>query len=120
MAKFILPNGLDFTRPQLWLDWKQRWKRFHVATQLGAKDGEVQVSPLIHTMGQEAETIYENFIFDDEEDRDSHPVVLAKFDAHFIQTVNVILERAKLHRRVQQPDENIENYIRSLYDLALT
>ena len=58
MAKFNLPNGFDFTKPQLLPDWKQRWKRFHAATQLGARDGEVQVSALIYTMRQEAQTIY--------------------------------------------------------------
>ena len=77
----------------------------------------VAVSAVIYTMGQEAETIYENFIFDDEEAWDSHPVVLAKFDTHFIHTVNVIHEKAKFHRRVPQPGENVETYIRSLYDL---
>ena len=47
-------------------------------------------------------------------------MVLAKFNAHFIPTVNVIHKRAKFHRRVQQPGENVETYIRSLYDLAST
>ena len=78
----------------------------------------MQVSALIYTVGQEAETIYENFIFDEEEDRDSHLVVLAKFDAPFIRTVNVIHERAKFHRRVKQPGENVKTNIRSLYDLV--
>ena len=68
MANFNPPNGFDFTKPQLWPEWKQILKRFHAAIQLGARDGEVQDSALIYTMWQEAETIYENFIFEDEED----------------------------------------------------
>ena len=100
MAKFNPPNGSDITNTQIWPDWKTRWKRYHAATQLGARDGEVYVSALIYTMRQKAETIYENFIFDNEEDRNSHTMVLSKFDAHFIPTVNVIHKRVKFHRKV--------------------
>ena len=44
--------------------------------------------------------------------------VVKHFDNHFIPKVNVIHERAKFHLCIQQQGENIETYVRKLYDLA--
>ena len=120
MARFQPPNGFDFSRPELWPDWKQRWRRFHSATQLGERPNGVQISSLIYAMGQEAETIYDNFLYDEGEDPENHNTVLRKFDDHFVPTVNVIHERAKFYKRQQQPGENVETYLRALYELSTT
>ena len=120
MAKFHPPEAFDFTKPQNWPEWRQRWKRFHSATKMSAEPGEVQVSSLIYAMGQEAETIYSSFVFQEEAHANDHSRVLEKFDNHFVPTVNVIHERANFHRRLQQPGENVETYIRALYDLVIT
>ena len=120
MAKFSPPEKFDFTKPQNWPDWRKRWVRFHAATKLGKEDGAVQVSSLIYAMGQDAETIYESFTFDETAHKNDHKRVLAKFDAHFIPTVNYIYERAQFHRRMQQQNETVETYLRALYDLAAT
>ena len=40
------------------------------------------------------------------------------FGEHFLPTVNVIHERARFHARNQKPEENIEQYVRALYELA--
>ena len=61
MGKFNPPDGFDFSKPQLWTDWKQRWTRYHKATELGRKDQEVQISSLIYAMDQKAESIYNQF-----------------------------------------------------------
>ena len=119
MAKFHPPEAFDFTKPQNWPEWKQRWKRFHSATKMSTEPGEVQVSSLIYAMGQEAETIYSSFVFERDQAND-HNVVLEKFNSHFVPTVNIIHERAKLHKRLQQPGENVETYIRAHYDLVIT
>ena len=44
--------------------------------------------------------------------------VLAKFDEHFVPRVNVLHERALFYSRAQQPDENVETYVRKLYELS--
>ena len=44
--------------------------------------------------------------------------VIELFDRHFMPKVNVIHERAIFHQRVQGAGENIETFVRVLYDLA--
>jgi hypothetical protein len=75
-------------------------------------------------MGQKAEAIYNTFKSDGpqaaapDQDQETHDAILKKFDHYFIPMVNVIHERAKFHRRVQQSDENVEAYIRALFEVA--
>ena len=118
MARFNPPSAFDFSKPNLWPDWKQRWKRFHSAVKMNKEDGEVQVSSLIYSMGQQAETIFNSFTFTTENDKKDHDKVLKKFDEHFIPSINVIHERANFHLRNQKPNESVEEYIRVLYELG--
>ena len=120
MGKFNPPTCFDFAKPQEWPDWKKRWERYRAASELEGKSGRTQVSSLIYAMGADAETIFESFNFDEEGEDGDHDAVLAKFDAHFVPKVNTIYERAKFHRRIQKPGENVETYIRSLYELSTT
>lgn len=46
-----------------WVDWKQCFRCFCVATKLDKEDDEVQVSSLIYAMGPEAENIVKAFTF---------------------------------------------------------
>ena len=120
MAKFTPPSELDFTKPQTWPEWKSRWERFRIASKLKKEDGEVQVASLVYSMGMQAETIFKTFTFADDTGKTNHDVVLEKFNAHFVPTVNIIHERAKFHSRRQQTGENVETYIRALYEMAST
>ena len=61
MGKFNPPESFDFSKPQLWTDWRKRWVRYHTATELSNKSQAVQVSSLIYAMGQKAEVIYKTF-----------------------------------------------------------
>ena len=128
MGKFNPPESFDFSKPQLWTDWRKRWVRYHTATELSNKSQAVQVSSLIYAMGQKAEAIYKTFEQVEDgaplqdqaqvQDPETHDAILKKFDRYFIPMVNVIHERAKFHRRVQQSDENVESYIRALFEIA--
>ena len=76
-------------------------------------------------MGPKAEAIYKTFrqvpndaSQEPAQDSETHDAILTKFDHYFIPMVNVIHERAKFHRRVQQSDENVEAYIRALFEIA--
>ena len=52
MGKFSPPDPFDFGKPQLWPDWKQRWLRYHTATELGKKAQDVQISSLIYAIAR--------------------------------------------------------------------
>ena len=76
----------------------------------------MQISSLIYAMGPEAEKLYTTFTGMD--DNTTLQQVLAKFDEHFVPRVNVLHERALFYSRAQLPDENVETYVRKLYELS--
>ena len=125
MAKFPTPACMDFDNPSSWPDWKTRFSRFRLATELDKKDQAVQVSQLIYVMGAQADKIYAQFTFPAATEALANPqndynTVMGLFDAHFIPKRNVIHERAKLYGRKQQKGESVEQFLRSLRDLAVT
>ena len=94
MGKFNPPESFDFSKPQLWTDWRKRWVRYHTATELSNKSQAVQVSSLIYAMGQKAEAIYKTFEQVEDgaplqdqaqvQDPETHDAILKKFDRYFI------------------------------------
>ena len=125
MAKFPPPANFDFSRPNEWPEWRARFERFRIATRLDQEDGVVQVSSLIYAMGREADKIFSAFNFaavaeGENDPRDDFDIVLGKFDEHFVPKRNVIHERAKFYNRSQQAGESVEEFLRSLRELAAT
>ena len=95
--QFPPPDALDFTKPALWPDWKERFSRYRIASELTEKSEIIQVSALIYCMGAEAEHIFKSFTFAEDADKNKYDPVLAKFEAYFVPKRNVIYERAKFH-----------------------
>ena len=123
MPKFNPPESFDFSRPETWEEWRERFLRFRIATKLQQETGEVQVSSLIYAMGREAEKIFTSFTFPARQDGQPDPknnfdVVLRLFNNHFVPRTNVIHERAKFHSRHQYDGETVEQDVRALYDLS--
>ena len=54
--------------------------------------------------------IFRSFVFDADksEDENDHECVLVKFDSHFVPKLNVIYERAEVHRRTQKTGEHYQ------------
>ena len=117
MAKLTPPNSFDFTQPQRRGDWKKRFSRCRIASKLSQDDLEVQVSALIYCMGAEADTLFGQFSLsaDYQEDYDK---VLKAFDHNFTTKTNYIHYDAVFNRRVQEEKESIEEFVKSLYELA--
>lgn len=120
MAKFHPPESLDFTRPEQWPEWRQRFLRYRLATKLTEESGTVQVSTLLYALGREAEQVFSTFVFGENEEDDNYDTVLDKLNTYFVPKVNIIHERARFHLRVQKQGESAEEYIRTLYELAET
>lgn len=112
-------RNFDFSHPERWPEWRQRFHRYRIATKLDKEEAEVQIYTLLYSMGKEAEQVYQTFTFREGE-REDYDNVTRKLDDYFVPKVNVIHERARFHMRVQRPGEMAEEYIRSLHELANT
>ena len=44
--------------------------------------------------------------------------MIKEFDGHFVPKKNIIYERARFRNRVQNSGENVETFVRSLYELS--
>lgn len=120
MAKFPPPTAFDFTKPEGWPTWKDRFARFHTATKLIDQSEDVQIASLIYAMGSEAENVFKSFTFAVPQHDRVYRYVLKKFDDYFVPKVNVVHERSKFNSRVQQPGETAEAYIRAVFQLVET
>ena len=101
--------------PDKWPEWKLRFLRFQNATKLNKDDQDIQIASLLYSMGPESEHIVKHFPDDDRKEFDK---MIVKFDEHFVPKNNLIFERAKFRNRVQRPGENVETFIRALYELS--
>ena len=107
----------NFSKPQTWHKWIQRFDRFRSASGLEYTSGVTQVNSLIYSMGPEADDIFASFELNDE-NKKKYAKVKERFDNHFIVRRNVIFERAKFNKRKQEDSENVENFVTSHYTLS--
>lgn len=111
------PDSFDFSKGETWPNWIRRFERFRTLTELNEKDDITQINTLIYTMGDQAEDILNSFKLNATQLKD-YKTVKEKFDSYFVVRRNVIYERAKFNRRVQNEHESVEEFITSLHVLA--
>ena len=118
MTAYQIPALQTFSfKSEEWSTWLRRFERFRQATGLKEKSEETQISTLIYSMGDKAEDLLQTFSLS-EEDAKKYSTVVEKFNSHFIKRCNVIYERARFNRRVQQEGESVEDFIFDVHTLA--
>lgn len=68
-------------------------------------------------MGDEADDVLRGLDLISEQGQ-QYEAVKKGFDTYFVPKKNVIYERAKFNKRVQQPTETVDSFITALYALA--
>lgn len=111
------PEPFDFAKPQEWEKWIRRFERFRMASNLNGSTDANQVTTLVYCMGDEADDVLRGLDLTDGQ-RQQYDAVRNAFDRHFVPRKNVIYERAKFNKRVQQPAETVDSFITALYALA--
>lgn len=117
MPSFHPPENFDFTTPERWPAWRDRFFRYRLASGLHKDDGDVQVAALIYSMGPEAEHIVQTLKLSEEQSK-NFDFVVTKLNDYFIPKRNFIAERHSFELRSQNAGESNESYIRALFALA--
>ena len=111
------PSAFNFRTPDEWPRWRKRFEQFRLASGLSDDGDAKQISTLLYCMGEDAEDTLSSTNITAEERR-KYESVLGKFDEFFKVRRNVIFERAKFNRRIQQRGESVEQFITALYSLV--
>lgn len=110
------PEAFDFAKPHEWQKWIRRFERFRLASNLNNSTEANQVNTLVYCMGDEADDVLRGLVLTNEQ-RQQYDAVKTGFDKYFVPKKNVIYERAKFNKRVQQPSETVDAFLTSLYAL---
>ena len=107
------PGNFYFSYPGKWSRWRARWLRYREASRLNEQPEAEQINSLVYTLGEQAEDI----ILSRGITEDTHTHVLEAFNEYFGVRTNIIVERAKFNRLVQDLD-GMDSYINKLYRQA--
>ena len=121
MASFqVTPlEQFNFYRPNEWPKWVRRFERFRETSGLSDKPQSNQVNALLYCMGDAAEDIFRSFKLDEtHKEHEDYQLVKTCFEKHFVKRRNVIFERARFNKRIQQDGESVESFVLALYNLA--
>ncbi|XP_063545758.1 uncharacterized protein LOC134753750 [Cydia strobilella] len=99
-----------------WLKWKKSFEIYSKACELSKKTEDVQVSILLHVIGEHCREVYEQFT----DKITTIKGLLEHFDKYFLPTKNLTIERHKFFPRGQQEGESVEQYTFELNKLAMT
>ena len=94
------------------------WTKYSVVAKVDAQEENYKTALFLHSIGPDALTIYNDFQFVVDENRDVLAQVIAKFDQHFIGVTNETYERIIFNKRDQEPGENIDSHVMALLNLA--
>lgn len=111
------PDSFDFSKPHDWEKWIRRFERFRLASNLNESSDANQVNTLVYCMGDEADDVLRGLELTSVQ-RGQYEAVKKGFDSYFIPKKNVIYERARFNKRVQQPGEPVDAFITALYALS--
>lgn len=84
IPKCPVPEQFNFTKPEEWPDWKQRFSGQQVTTKLSKDPEEVQLSALTCSKGPEVKQVNKSFTLEDDEGSKDYEHVLGLFDGHFL------------------------------------
>ena len=107
------PGNFDFSDPGKWTRWRARWLRYRDASRINEHPDREQINTLVYSLGEQAEDI----ILSRGIPEDTHDNVLRAFDDYFGVRTNIIVERAKFNKLVQNGD-GMDIFINKLYRQA--
>ena len=114
MEAFRPPAAVSFTTgntAEQWRRWEKQFAFYFAAAELSKKPKKTQVAILLHCAGPEAQDIYSNFVFanNDDDSLDTNwEHVLTKFRDYCEPRKNEVFERYKFWQRDQREGETVD------------
>ncbi|XP_048001288.1 uncharacterized protein LOC125238044 [Leguminivora glycinivorella] len=98
-----------------WEKWRKSFQVYYEACELSKKTAQVQMSILLHVIGEQCREVHAQF----EDTFASVKDLLDKFESFFSPKKNITIERHKFFTRCQKQGESIEQYAFELKKLAI-
>ena len=103
---------------QRWSKWRKSFETYHIAAELSKKSPEVQVAILLHSAGSEAQEIFGQFVFTNEDDSKDIKKVLDHFSTYCNPRKNTVYERYRFWSRNQTEGEAVDKWVKDLKTIA--
>ena len=101
-----------------WKNFKGRFDMYIEALEIPVEKQKKKVALLITVAGAEAQGVYENFEYDEDEGPFNYDAVVKRFEALCAPKKNLVFERHKFFTRKQQPGEKARLFLNALKTIA--
>ena len=114
------PGPLIFgTRPaESWKLFRQRWEGYSLLSDLDKRPREYQIALLLHSLSDEALTVYNGLDFGGAPEARTVTDILDKLESFAIGQVNVTYELYKFYQRSQEEDESFDKFYSAIRFLS--
>ena len=114
------PGHLSFDGdvPSNWENWKQLFELYLTAKELEKKEDKQKIAILLTAMGAEAVARFNQFSWDNEEDKKKYQQVLDKFNAEFSGEKRIVFNRFKFWEFQRPEAQPFDEFLSQLKYLA--
>ncbi len=103
-----------------WRHFKQSWRYYSTLTRTQDHPQDYQVALFLHTLGEEAQKIYNGLQFPTAENNRTVEQIITAFDAFAVGELNETYERFVFNNRAQQENETFDQFLSTLRTLIKT
>ena len=117
--KIPIPGPIECTGDvyQNWTYFKEQWENYEIATGLDERTEKVRLSTFKAVIGKDCYNILKHLDIA-EEDREKIDSIIGALEAHFKPRKNIVYERYLFNTCNQQPNEQVDQYVNKLRQLA--
>ena len=101
-----------------WRNWKQRFDNFLIAKEAHKKDDMIKIAMLLTCIGPEALDRYNNFTYEEDEDKKKYAIVVKKFETHFKGLKRTVFSRYQFWTHPRGESQPFQEYLTNLQNMA--
>ena len=101
-----------------WRNWKQMFDNFLIAKEAHKKKDMIKIAMLLTCIGPEALDRYNNFTYEEDEDKKKYSVVVKKFATHFSGLKRTVFSRYQFWTHPRGESQPFQEYLTNLQTMA--